>query len=91
MTKKKETIHATEVGSVSGAKLKNFIERIERMEEEKSGIASDIRDTFSEAKGMGFDVKAMREILKIRKADTEARREQEEILELYKSALGMGD
>ena len=88
---KQPVIQATEVGGVSGTKLKNFIERLEHMDEEKSGIAGDIRDTFSEAKAFGFDVKAMRAILKIRKQDTEARREQEELLELYKAALGMAD
>lgn len=88
---KKEVIQATEVGGVSGAKLKNFIERIERMEEEKKGIADDIKETFAEAKGFGFDVKVMRTVLKIRKQDQDARREHEELLELYKSALGMPD
>lgn len=88
---KREVIQATEVGGVSGAKLKNFIERIERMEEEKAGVASDIRDTYAEAKAMGFDAKVMRNIVKIRKQDTEKRREHEELLELYKSALGMAD
>ncbi len=86
-----EPIQATEVGGVSGAKLKNFIERIERLEEEKSGIAGDVKDIYSEAKAFGFDAKVMRTIIKIRKQDTEARREQEELLELYKSALGMAD
>lgn len=90
-TQKSAPIQATEVGGVSGAKLKNFIERIERLDEEKSGLAGDIRDVFSEAKGMGFDAKVMRAILKIRKQDTDARREQEELLELYKAALGMAE
>jgi len=90
-TAKKEPIQATEVGGVSGAKLKNFIERIERLSEEKAGIAGDIKEVFDEAKGMGFDIKIMRTILKIRKQDTDARREQEELLELYKAALGMAE
>jgi uncharacterized protein (UPF0335 family) len=90
-TAQKQPILATEVGGVSGAKLKNFIERIERMEEEKAGIATDIKETFAEAKGFGFDTKVMRTVLKIRKQDQDARREQEELLELYKSALGMPD
>jgi len=87
----RETVQATEVGGVSGAKLKNFIERIERLTEEKAGIANDIKEVFDEAKGFGFDVKIMRAIIKIRKQDTDARREQEELLELYKAALGMAD
>lgn len=86
-----QTVAATEVGGVSGAKLKNFIERIERLSEEKAGIAGDIKEVFDEAKGMGFDAKIMRAIIKIRKQDADARREQEELLELYKAALGMAD
>ncbi|MFG1283353.1 DUF2312 domain-containing protein [Xanthobacter autotrophicus] len=69
--------------------LKSFIERIERLEEEKKGIAEDIKDVFAEAKGNGFDVAALREILKIRKADADDRKEHEAIVELYASALGM--
>lgn len=89
MPKAKPVIQATEVGGVSGAKLKNFIERIERLTEEKDGLATDIREVFSEAKSFGFDTKAMRQILKIRAQDTDQRREQEELVELYKSALGV--
>lgn len=89
MAKKPQPLKATEIGGVSGAKLKNFIERIERLTEEKDGLATDISEVFAEAKGFGFDAKIMRKILKIRKQDIEARREQEELLELYKSALGI--
>lgn len=89
MTKEKSVIQAIEVGGVSGAKLKNFIERIERLTEEKEGLANDIREVFSEAKGFGFDTKAMRQILKIRAQNTDQRRQQEELVELYKSALGV--
>lgn len=87
----KEPIPADQVGGVSGAKLKNFIERIERMEEEKAGVASDIRDTYSEAKAFGFDAKVMRAIVRMRKQDLEKRREHEELLDLYKAALGMAE
>jgi uncharacterized protein (UPF0335 family) len=73
----------------SAARLKSFIERIERLEEEKSGIAADIKDVFSEAKGTGFDVKIMRLIIRLRKMETSDRQEQEELLDLYKRALGM--
>jgi uncharacterized protein (UPF0335 family) len=69
--------------------LKAFIERIERLEEEKKAIASDIRDVFAEAKGTGFDVKALRSIIKLRKQDENERREQEAILATYMHALGM--
>jgi uncharacterized protein (UPF0335 family) len=73
----------------SAARLKSFIERIERLEEEKAGIAADIKEVFAEAKGTGFDVKIMRQIVRLRKMETADRQEQEELLELYKRALGM--
>ncbi|MCS0497531.1 DUF2312 domain-containing protein [Ancylobacter mangrovi] len=69
--------------------LKAFIERIERLEEEKKAIADDIKDVFAEAKGNGFDTKALREILKIRKQDADQRAEHEAIVDLYMQALGM--
>lgn len=75
--------------SVAADQLKAFIERIERLEEEKAGIAGDIKDVFAEAKGTGFDVKALRSILRIRKKDHDERQEEEAILELYMQALGM--
>jgi uncharacterized protein (UPF0335 family) len=87
----KQPLPADQVGGVSGAKLKAFVERIERMEEEKAAMASDIRDTYAEAKAFGFDAKVMRAIVKIRKQDTEKRREHEELLDLYKMALGMAE
>ena len=70
-------------------RLRTFIERIERLEEEKAGIAADIKEVFAEAKGTGFDVKVMRQVIRLRKQDVEDRREQEELLDLYKRALGM--
>ncbi|MFG1346044.1 DUF2312 domain-containing protein [Xanthobacter autotrophicus DSM 431] len=69
--------------------LKSFIERIERLEEEKKAIADDIKDVFAEAKANGFDVKALRTILKIRKEDVDERKEHEAIVELYLQALGI--
>ncbi len=69
--------------------LKAFIERVERLEEEKKAIADDIRDVYAEAKGSGFDVKALRTIVRLRKQDVDERREQEAILETYMHALGM--
>jgi uncharacterized protein (UPF0335 family) len=69
--------------------LKAIIERIERLEEEKKTIADDIRDIYSEAKGNGFDVKALRTIIRMRKQDANERSEQETILEMYMQALGM--
>ena len=69
--------------------LKAFVERIERLEEEKKAIADDIRDVYAEAKGTGFDVKALRAIVRMRKQDVDERREQEAILDTYMHALGM--
>lgn len=78
-----------DTGGVSGARLKAYMERIERLEEEKAGISEDIKDIFAEAKGTGFDTKTMRKVLRLRKMDKEKRQEEEEMLELYKSAIGM--
>ncbi|ALK07853.1 DUF2312 domain-containing protein [Blastochloris viridis] len=69
--------------------LKAIVERIERLEEEKKAIADDIKDVFAEAKANGFDVKALKEILKLRKQDRDERQEHEAIVELYMVALGM--
>ena len=75
--------------SVAQDQIRAFIERIERMEEEKKAIADDIRDIYAEAKGNGFDVKVLRQIVRIRKQDHAERMEQEALLELYMAALGM--
>jgi len=69
--------------------LKAIIERIERLEEEKKTISDDIRDVYAESKGNGFDVKALRNIVRLRKQDPNERQEQETILETYMQALGM--
>jgi uncharacterized protein (UPF0335 family) len=69
--------------------LKSVIERVERLEEEKKTISDDIRDVYAEAKGNGFDVKALRTIVRLRKQDANERAEQETILETYMQALGM--
>lgn len=78
-----------DVGNIAGDHLRSFIERIERLEEEKAGISADIKDVYAEAKSTGFDVKAMRLIVRLRKMEDHDRSEQEEILDLYKRALGM--
>ncbi|HEY4201718.1 MAG TPA: DUF2312 domain-containing protein [Devosiaceae bacterium] len=75
--------------SVAQDQLRAFVERIERMEEEKAAIAADIREIYAEAKGNGFDTKVLRQVVKIRKQDHNERLEQEAILDLYLSALGM--
>ena len=74
---------------VSGERLKSFIKRIEKLEEDKAAVLEDIRDVYAEAKGTGFDVKVIRQIVRMRKVEVEKRREQEELLELYMSAIGM--
>lgn len=92
--------HQTEAfsGSEMGARkpaafasdhLRAFIERLERLEEDKKAIADDIKDVFAEAKGVGFDTKIMKEVLRLRKQDKSQREEQEAILDLYLQALGM--
>lgn len=75
--------------TIAAGQLRSFIERIERLEEDKSAIADDIKDVMAEMKGSGFDVKAVRTILKLRKKDVAERQEEEAILDLYKAALGM--
>jgi len=75
--------------SVAQDQLRAFVERIERMEEEKRAIADDIKEIYAEAKGNGFDTKVLRQVIRIRKQDHSERMEQEAILELYMAALGM--
>jgi uncharacterized protein (UPF0335 family) len=74
---------------VAAEELKQFVERVERLEEEKKALSDDIRDVYAEMKGRGFDVKAVRQIVRIRKQDHSERKEMEAILELYMSALNM--
>lgn len=76
-------------GNAAADQLRLFIERIERLDEEKAGIADDIRDVYQEAKATGYDVKAMRDIIKIRKIERNARLEHESIVDTYKNALGI--
>ncbi|MFN3370264.1 MAG: DUF2312 domain-containing protein [Sphingomonadaceae bacterium] len=75
--------------NVSAEQLKLFIERIETLEEEKRGLADDIKGVYAEAKANGYDVKTMRAIVRLRRMDVNARAEQEALLETYKSALGI--
>lgn len=75
--------------SIARDQLRTIVERIERLEEEKKAIADDIRDVFAEAKSNGFDVKTLRTVVRMRKIDTAERQEQEAMLDLYLSALGM--
>lgn len=78
-----------EVGGIAADRLRSLIERIEHLEEEKKDISNDIRDIFAEAKAAGFDVKAMRAIIKLRKMNALDRDEQETMIEIYRKALDM--
>lgn len=76
-------------GEVNSGQLLSYIERVEKLEEEKSGISTDIKEVYGEAKANGFDVKIIRTIVKLRKQDRETRQEEEAILGVYLSAIGM--
>ena len=77
--------------TVNASHLRSFIERVERLEEEKRTIAEDIKEVYAEAKGNGFDPKIMRKIVSMRRVDVDKRREEETVLDLYLNALGMVD
>ncbi|WP_310618837.1 DUF2312 domain-containing protein [Flexibacterium corallicola] len=79
----------SEPGGVAADQLRAFIERIERLEEEKKVIADDIKDVYAEAKGTGFDAKVMRKIISLRKRQPHEREEEEAVMDLYLHALGM--
>lgn len=81
--------HNSGPAGFAAGELKTFVERIERLEEEKSAIADDIKDVYAEAKGTGFDVKVLRELIRIRRQDKAEREEREAVLDLYMQALGM--
>ncbi len=76
-----------DVGGVAKDRLKSFIERIERLEEEKLALVADIREVYSEAKGAGFDVKVMRQLIRLRKMDRDDRSQMEAVLDVYERAL----
>ncbi|MBR0677234.1 DUF2312 domain-containing protein [Roseomonas alkaliterrae] len=78
-----------EAGGIAADRLRSIIERIERLEEEKEALSSDIKDIMSEAKSAGFDVKVIRQVLRIRKQEPAEVEEQEALLDLYRRALGM--
>jgi uncharacterized protein (UPF0335 family) len=79
----------TKVGGIAVEQLRSIVERIEKLEEEKTAIASDIKDVFAEAKGNGYDVKTLRTVVRLRKQDAADREEAEHLLDTYKRALGM--
>ncbi|MDP6345292.1 MAG: DUF2312 domain-containing protein [Alphaproteobacteria bacterium] len=78
-----------EVGGIAADRLRQFIERIERLEEEKAALAGDVREVYAEAKALGFDPKIMRQVIKLRRLDSAEQQEQEALLDTYKHALGM--
>lgn len=76
-------------GGVSGERLRSFIQRIEKLEEDKAAVGEDLKEVYAEAKGTGFDTKIIRQIVRLRKIEVEKRRENDELLDLYKAAIGM--
>ncbi len=78
-----------DIGGIAADRLRTFVERIERLEEEKAAITADIREVYAEAKGAGFDARILRQIVRLRRLDQADRREQEAMLELYKRALDL--
>jgi uncharacterized protein (UPF0335 family) len=78
-----------DAGGIAADRLKSFIERSERLEEEKAAIAGDVKEVYSEAKSSGFDTKIMRQIVRLRKMEPQERNEQEQLLDVYKQAIGM--
>jgi uncharacterized protein (UPF0335 family) len=78
-----------DVGGIAGDRLKSFVERIERLEEERKALSNDIKEVYAEAKGTGFDVKIMRQVIRLRRMDKDDLDEQETLLDVYRRALGM--
>ncbi len=78
-----------EVGGIAADRLRSFLERVERLEDEKAALTADVREVYAEAKAVGFDTKIMRQVLKLRKMDLADRQEQAHLLELYKRAVGI--
>ncbi|MCH6589952.1 MAG: DUF2312 domain-containing protein [Alphaproteobacteria bacterium] len=78
-----------DIGGIAADRLRTFVERIERLEEEKAAITADIREVYAEAKGAGFNAKILRQIVRLRRLDQADRREEEAMLELYKRALDL--
>ena len=86
---KSQSDHAT-TGNIAADRLKSIVDRIERLEEERKALSSDIKDIYAEAKSAGFDVKVLRQLIRLRKQEPADIEEQETLLDVYKRALGMG-
>jgi uncharacterized protein (UPF0335 family) len=82
------SVRAPDTGGVAAERLRSFVQRIERLEEDKAGLAEDLREVYAEAKGEGFDTKVLRKLISLRRRDPRQRAEEDELLELYLSALG---
>ncbi|MEQ8966879.1 MAG: DUF2312 domain-containing protein [Azospirillaceae bacterium] len=80
---------ADDTAGIAADRLRSFVERIERLEEEKAALSADVREVYAEAKSVGFDTKVLRQVIKLRKMEQADRQEQEQLLETYLSALGM--
>ena len=89
MTEAETVSRQSDAGGIAAERLRSFVERIERLEEEKAALAADIREVYAEAKATGFDTKIMRQVIRLRRMEQADRNEQEELLTLYLSALGM--
>ncbi len=79
----------TDTGGIAADRLRSFVERIERLEEEKAALTADIREVYSEAKGAGFDGRVLRQVVRLKKMNGDDRRRQEELLDLYRRALDL--
>lgn len=79
----------SDTGGIAGDRLRSFIERVERLEEDRSNLNADIREVYAEAKSTGFDAKTMRAIVRLRKLEPNERQEQEHLLEVYRNAVGI--
>jgi uncharacterized protein (UPF0335 family) len=88
-TRPKPVEKSPDVGGIAADRLRSFVERIERLEEEKKVLANDIKDVFAEAKGAGFDVKILKKLISLRRMEAQEREEMDEILQLYMRAIGM--
>lgn len=84
-----ETESGTQVGGIAADRLRSIIERVERLEEERKALAADIKDVFTEAKSAGFDVRTVKQIIRLRKQEPAEIEEQETLLDIYRRALGM--
>ncbi len=79
----------SDTGGIAAERLRSFIERVERLEEDRANLNADIREVYSEAKSAGFDAKTMRQLIRLRKLEPAERQEQEHLLEVYRNAVGI--